>query len=367
MTEFPINWDLERTITPYPGRNGYAVSNLILNNEWTIAASPLDNNRPLDFGCISHRTLPPQYVEICRKSTAGEVLVSGTLKLTRTAHPLAFSHQMHIVLERKFSQLVENGSNCTRIEFCNGTDRYYDYHLHHLTGNIKIHSGKQNIGKCDGENQIQSKSLTELSKKDSNDSEKGFQLKSLIRLSKNFEDLLDPKESYFSDVSLVCGSVAIPAHKAVLCARSPVFAAMFTAQMKENTENKVHITDVEEPILRAMLVHIYTGKTEDLNVASAGDLLFAADKYQLEDLKQVCSDYLKENMTLENVLNTLVLGHLHNKDLQACAMNFICESCVNISAIEETLEWKLLRKERSELAMDVLTALVKSKEKKLKR
>ncbi|GIY81800.1 protein roadkill [Caerostris extrusa] len=190
-----------------------------------------------------------------------------------------------------------------------------------------------------------------------------MQSKSLTELSKNFECLLDPNAPYFSDMSVVCGSVAIPAHKAVLCARSPVFAAMLTAQMKENAQGRVNITDVEEPILRAMLVHIYTGKTADLNVASAGGLLFAADKYQLEDLKRVCSHYLKENMTLENVLNTFVLGHLHDKDLKAFAMNFICEYCANISTIEETPEWKLLRKERPQLAIDVLTALVKSKEK----
>ncbi|GIY81796.1 speckle-type POZ protein-like A [Caerostris extrusa] len=344
MTEFPIDWDLQSTNIAHPWRTGYVVSNLTLNNEWTMAALWCNNQTKNQLNIYANNRLEsPKYVEICRKSTTGEVLVSGTLKLTATAHLML---KEVVVFERKIYQLAEIGLNYILIELFH-TKNQYNYHSYKLTGNIKIHRSKQIIGKCDCENQIQSKSLTEL--------------------SKNFECLLDTNVSYFSDVSLVCGSVAIPAHKNVLCARSPVFAAMFTAQMKENTENKVHITDMEVHILRAMVVHIYTGKTEYLNVASAGGLLFAADKYHLGDLKRVCCNFLKENMTLENVLNTLVLGHLHNKDLKACAMKFICEFCANISAIEETREWKLLRKERPQLAIDVLTALVKSKEKKLKR
>ncbi|GIY28624.1 speckle-type POZ protein-like A [Caerostris darwini] len=338
MTEFPINWDLRCTNTPHPWRKGYVVSNLILNDEWTMVAL-WSNDRNFDYGYSDQRFTSLKCVEICRKSTTGEVLVSGTLKLVA---PSRQTGKNFLVFERKIFQLVENSSKYILIELfvSNIQD---NYHSNKLIGTIKIQSKKQNICKCDSGNQIQVKSLTEL--------------------SKNFECLLDPNVSYFSDMSFLCGSVAIPAHKSILSARSPVFAAMFTVRMKENTENTVHITDMEVPILRAVLHHTYTGTIESLDVASAGGLLFAADKYQFEDLKRVCSDFLKENMTLENVLNTLVLGHLHDKDLKAFAMNFICESCANISAIEETREWKLLRKERPQLAIEVLTALVKSKEK----
>ncbi|GIX74662.1 speckle-type POZ protein-like A [Caerostris extrusa] len=113
-----------------------------------------------------------------------------------------------------------------------------------------------------------------------------------------------------------------------------------------------------------MLVHIYTGKTEDLSIESAGDLLVAADKYQLEDLKRVCCNFLKKNVDDKNVLRILNLGHLHDQDLKEHAMNFICRSCDRFAVLEETHEWKTMKEEMPHLAMDVLASLVKAKETK---
>jgi speckle-type POZ protein len=67
------------------------------------------------------------------------------------------------------------------------------------------------------------------------------------------------------------------AHKAVLAARSPVFAAMFEHEMEERKQGRVEITDVETEVLREMLRFIYTGKAGGLD-KMADDLLAAADK-----------------------------------------------------------------------------------------
>ncbi|CAL1267984.1 unnamed protein product [Larinioides sclopetarius] len=137
--------------------------------------------------------------------------------------------------------------------------------------------------------------------------------------------------------------------------------------MKENRDNKVNITDLTPQVFKTMLTYIYSGKTGELTVQSAGELLFAADKYELLDLKRVCCDKLKSCISVENVLKTLVLGYLHDKDLKMFAMDFICNSCEEFEALEKTTEWKNLREKIPSLAMDVLTGLVKSKDKKLKR
>lgn len=69
------------------------------------------------------------------------------------------------------------------------------------------------------------------------------------------------------------------AHKAILAARSPVFAAMFEHAMEESRANRVEITDVEPDTLAEVLRFIYTGRVVDLdNPNSAQDLLAAADK-----------------------------------------------------------------------------------------
>ncbi|GIX74667.1 speckle-type POZ protein-like A [Caerostris extrusa] len=118
---------------------------------------------------------------------------------------------------------------------------------------------------------------------------------------------------------------------------------------------------MEVPILRAMLHHTYTGTIESLNIESAGDLLVAADKYQLEDLKRVCCNFLKKNVAVKNVLSILNLGHLHDQDLKEHAMNCICRTCDRFADLEETHEWKTMKEEMPHLAMDVLASLVKSK------
>ncbi|GFQ75609.1 TD and POZ domain-containing protein 3 [Trichonephila clavata] len=185
----------------------------------------------------------------------------------------------------------------------------------------------------------------------------------LKELSNDFALLLNEKTP-FADVQLKCGSITIPAHKVILSTRSPVFRAMFSNEMKETLDNEVHITDIDVSVLQAMLTYVYTGQTGNLSYNLAGDLLFAADKYELKGLKIVMIDDLKSNVSVENVLQLLVLGDLHAQDLKAFAMDFMRDKCTEFSMIENTEEWQTLAKERSALAIEVLTLLIKSKEKK---
>jgi speckle-type POZ protein len=53
------------------------------------------------------------------------------------------------------------------------------------------------------------------------------------------------------------------AHKCILAARSPVFAAMFANRMAEVTSSSdgitvVHIDDISRPVFEALLRYIYT-------------------------------------------------------------------------------------------------------------
>ncbi|GBN83844.1 Speckle-type POZ protein-like A [Araneus ventricosus] len=299
----------------------------------------------------------PEFLEIRRNSTAKEIIVSGTLKLMRNDE---------CVLQRKFKQLFEADSSTTLIgllEF-SGSDRYdNDLYYDYASGDYYVNDPYYDYS---SDNYSISGILTIPANVANKEYAKGDQIRSLQELSSDFELLLDPKETYFSDVNLKCGTDSFSAHKNILCARSPVFAAMFTTEMKETLENKVEISDVSSQVLKTMLTYIYTGKTGELSVQSAGELLFAANKYQLQDLKRVCGDYLKSCVSVENVLKTLVLGDLHDEDLKAYAIDFICNSCEEFEVLEKTVEWKNLREKTPSLAMDVLTGLVKSKDKKLR-
>lgn len=95
------------------------------------------------------------------------------------------------------------------------------------------------------------------------------------RLSEDLGGLFENQK--FSDVTLAVSGREFQAHKAILAARSPVFAAMFEHEMEERKHNRVEITDVDHEVLREMLRFIYTGKAANLE-KMADDLLAAADK-----------------------------------------------------------------------------------------
>ena len=94
-------------------------------------------------------------------------------------------------------------------------------------------------------------------------------------LAENMSTLLE--QGQFSDMILKIQETSIPVHKAILAARSPVFAAMFGHDLEENKKGIVAITDLDIDVLKEMLKFIYTGKVTQLETM-ADTLLAAADK-----------------------------------------------------------------------------------------
>ena len=73
---------------------------------------------------------------------------------------------------------------------------------------------------------------------------------------------------------------------------------------------QVTIKDIPSDVVAEMLLYIYTGKTPNLNHL-AGDLLGAAEQYQLEMLKNICEDKLSSSLEVFNSVNLLILGNMY--------------------------------------------------------
>ena len=91
----------------------------------------------------------------------------------------------------------------------------------------------------------------------------------------------------FTDIEFLVGDQKFPAHKVIVATRSPVFAAMFQNDMREARTNQVKIEDMEPTVFREFLYFLYTGQ---LNSVCLNELHQAADKYQVETLKRLCSN-----------------------------------------------------------------------------
>ncbi|GBO24480.1 TD and POZ domain-containing protein 4 [Araneus ventricosus] len=154
------------------------------------------------------------------------------------------------------------------------------------------------------------------------------------------------------DVKLRTQMETFPAHRNILSARSPVFRTMFTSDMREKTSQFVDIPDVDADILRYMLQYVYTESLEGLHYQSAYQLYVAADMYQILDLRNKCSVFLRGELSRFNACDVLVLADVYqDKDLKTDVQNFIVKEGKNIFTSDE---WKDLIKENIQLAADTM-------------
>ncbi|GBL85089.1 Speckle-type POZ protein-like B [Araneus ventricosus] len=302
-----------------------------LNAEWKVKCL-----------CEQNKQRNPAFIELHRKSLAGEIIISGNLEI--------YEEKRQCLLKKKFICLLEESCLFTRI------DLQYSHNTTKSPSKMFLVTGDISIGA----RTEASLDLTELVHLTDTD------YSSLRQLSNDMEKLLLEK-SLLADVSLKCGAVSIPAHKSILSARSPVFEAMFSCPMKEAMENEVVIEGIVEPALRAMLRYMYTGKTEDFTAFLAIYLLFTANKYQIVCLESICSEYLMRIISMENVSFLLLIGDLVSPDLKNFAIDFLCKKCTDYSAFEKRDRlWLYLKDNHSALALETFSAVVKFQEQKLK-
>jgi speckle-type POZ protein len=116
------------------------------------------------------------------------------------------------------------------------------------------------------------------------------------------------KKMMLSDVYFDVGDREFKAHKSILALRSPVFAAMFEHPTKEKLTNRVVFEDIEPDVFQELLRFIYTGRLSlsTMNVM-ATEILAAANKYLLDQLKIECENHLIYRMSADNCLEILLL------------------------------------------------------------
>lgn len=174
-------------------------------------------------------------------------------------------------------------------------------------------------------------------------------------LSEDLRSLLKNQE--FADVIISINHKEYPVHKAILAARSPVFAAMFQHNMQESETNRIDITDVEERVVGEMLRYMYTGTCECLKELADG-LILVADKYDLQGLKVMCEESLIENLSVENATHMLVLADLHRADkLKSKTLNYIVSKSTKVM---KTTGWKCIAPVNPHLIMEVSEGLSKA-------
>lgn len=128
----------------------------------------------------------------------------------------------------------------------------------------------------------------------------------------NHSVLSDVKRHYdtistTADVYIIAESTNsenIPAHKAILTVRSPVFKAMFESNMSESSSNQVQISDFDAVTIRRMVEFMYKDTFTGIKSTSYEDLislLAISNKYQVLNLKKVTEKYVIKMLSANNV------------------------------------------------------------------
>jgi len=135
----------------------------------------------------------------------------------------------------------------------------------------------------------------------------------------------------------------IKAHRLILAASSKLFEGMLYPPKNSEGERakvklplRIALTETKAEAFQAFLTCIYTDDT-DIDSASLADLIKLAQKYQIEKLQLLCSEFMEKDVTIENALELFEMGPrlLGEQDF---GMPFLRENMVEIVSQEGFLK-----------------------------
>jgi hypothetical protein len=156
----------------------------------------------------------------------------------------------------------------------------------------------------------------------------------------------------FCDFTLKTCEISLPAHRSILSACSPVFAAMMKYNSVESQTGVVEITDINGDIMSLVLDFIYRGQC-DITVDNFTRVYASAEKYQIDNLIDYCHDYIMSLLSPDTSLQMLEL-------CQASGMNLKIRSSV-ARYVAENFDGVLLE-EFCALSPDIVLLIASSME-----
>ncbi|GMI86194.1 hypothetical protein like AT3G56230 [Hibiscus trionum] len=125
----------------------------------------------------------------------------------------------------------------------------------------------------------------------------------------------------------------IPAHRALLAARSEIFRNMLDSDgCKAPPSDTITLPELNTEELESLLEFLYSGNLGfDKLEKHVYSLFVAADKYDIPYLQDLCERYMLSSLNASNVLEILEISDVcSNKTLKETALNFIVRNMEDI-------------------------------------
>lgn len=127
----------------------------------------------------------------------------------------------------------------------------------------------------------------------------------------------------FSDFAFKVEGTMIHVHKCILSLKNQFFKTMFASGMKETTKSETQIADISYSTLKNIIDYCYT---DDVKITGENivELLMAAYKYHLINLKQICEDFIRDNIEISNASSLFQMGCFYESEqLKSFCLDFI--------------------------------------------
>ncbi|GIY23063.1 protein roadkill [Caerostris darwini] len=182
-------------------------------------------------------------------------------------------------------------------------------------------------------------------------------LDSLVEDLKN----LYTKKNY-CDVVLRADGLSFPAHKRILCSRSPIFRAMFNASLSVPVKEEIDIIGMHPVTLNKFLLFLYSAKLDHLEWDEAIQLLYAAKKYQVPSLQVECCTFMKSHLSISNVCEAFDEAFKYQStELKTACEEFTIKNAVKVFASKEWKEFSEKYSHFSSQMMQRFFSLMSSK------
>jgi len=146
-----------------------------------------------------------------------------------------------------------------------------------------------------------------------------------------------------SDFAFIVEGESIPVHKSILAERCGYFQIMFSSGMKEQNGKNVDLEDTSKSILKEILSYIYT-ENLDINDENVIDIWILAHRWRIFQLKQLCEDFVHENLDVSNICSLYQLADMYD----SMALKLECQTFIKAN-------WTQIKKEEDFVQLDEKT------------
>lgn len=101
---------------------------------------------------------------------------------------------------------------------------------------------------------------------------------------------------------------------------------------------------------------MYSGDFNELTTENALPFYAAADKYDIKDIKEICSEFITRNLSVDWVCDVVKFSELYQEEeISRRAVEYFKE---NAHEILKTKKWKKFAKENHDTSVELLSSVV---------